>query len=125
MASLSYTTIGSNDPDRTKAFYDALLGPIGWKAIMDFPNGNRLYGDGASMFGVLVPYNGEAASSGNGSMIGFKFDTADEVNAFHAAALKLGARNEGDPGERMPGAYFAYVRDIDGNKLCAYAMGGA
>jgi predicted lactoylglutathione lyase len=56
-------------------------------------------------------------------MGGFKFDSAEEVAAFHAKAMALGATNEGDPGERAPGVYFAYFRDLDGNKLCGYKFG--
>lgn len=123
MPSLSYCTVGSNDLEKAKAFYDPLLASIGLHPIMELPEGGRIYGDGTSMFGVLVPYDRQSARAGNGAMFGFKLDDGPQVHAFHARALALGGANEGDPGERAPGAYFAYFRDPDGNKLCAYAMG--
>ena len=83
--------------------------------------GGRLYdSEEAGLFGVLGAYDGDPATVGNGTMIGFSFDTRAEVDAFHAKALELGAANEGDPGERAPGAYFSYFRDLDGNKITAY-----
>jgi catechol 2,3-dioxygenase-like lactoylglutathione lyase family enzyme len=124
MAQVGYITFGSNRLEEAKAFYDALLGSIGMKSIFEHPSGGRLYrGKGTGMLGVLGPYDGNAATVGNGAMAGINFDTREEVAAFHAKALELGAANEGDPGERSPGAYFAYFRDLDGNKLCAYKFG--
>ena len=124
MAAISYFTVGSNKLEEAKPFYDALLGSIGMKPIFEHKSGGRLYSaKGMGMFGVLGPYDGNPACVGNGSMGGFKFDTAEEVDAFHANALELGAVNEGDPGPRVPGTYFAYFRDLDGNKLCGYKFG--
>ena len=125
MASISYSTVGSNKLEAAKTFYDALLGSIGMKPIYEHPSGGRLYsaGNSGGLFGVLGPYNGEPASVGNGSLTGFSFDTTGEIDAFHAKALELGATNEGDPGERGPGVYFGYFRDLDGNKLCGYKFG--
>jgi len=124
MPSVSYITVGSNDLEKAKAFYDGLLGSIGMKGAFDHPSGGRLYrGKDTGLFGVLGPYDGKPASVGNGTMGGFKFDTRAEVDAFHAKAMELGATNEGDPGERGPGSYFAYFRDLDGNKLCGYKFG--
>lgn len=123
MARISYFTVGSNRLDEAKAFYDALLASIGMKPRFEHPSGGRLYGDRESLFGVLGTFDGQPATAGNGSLGGFAFDTTEEVAAFHAKALALGAANEGDPGERAPGAYFAYFRDLDGNKLCGYKFG--
>ncbi|PXA84916.1 VOC family protein [Caulobacter sp. D4A] len=124
MAKISYMTVGSNDLEKAKAFYDALLGSIGMKPLFEHPSGGRLYrGKGVGMFGVLGPYDGNPACIGNGMMGGFDFDTREEVDAFHAKAIELGGKCEGQPGERMPKAYFAYFRDLDGNKLCAYRLG--
>ena len=122
MASIGYATVGSNNLEAAKDFYDQLLGTIGMKGRFEHPSGGRLYNNEGGLFGVLGPHDGEAASVGNGTMIGIKFDTNEEAAAFHAKALELGATNEGDPGERAPGAYFAYFRDLDGNKFCAYNM---
>lgn len=124
MASISYFTVGSNKLDEAKKFYDALLGTIGMKPVMEHPTGGRLYaGRDTGMFGVLGPYDKGPASVGNGTMGGFRFDTTEEVDAFHAKALELGATDEGAPGPRVPKTYFAYFRDLDGNKLCAYRLG--
>jgi catechol 2,3-dioxygenase-like lactoylglutathione lyase family enzyme len=115
--------VGSNRLEDAKAFYDALLGSIGMKPRFEHPSGGRLYAGEAGMFGVLGPYDKQAASVGNGSMVGFSFDSPDQVAAFHAKALELGGSDEGAPGERAPGAYFAYFRDLDGNKICAFKFG--
>ena len=124
MARLSYMTVGSRDLDRAMAFYDELLGSIGMSKVFDHPRGGRLYGGkGVGMFGVLKPFDGEEACVGNGSMGGFSFETTEEVDAFHAKALELGGTDEGQPGPRLPKTYFAYFRDLDGNKLCAYKLG--
>jgi catechol 2,3-dioxygenase-like lactoylglutathione lyase family enzyme len=124
MAKVSYMTVGSNKLEAAKVFYDALLGSIGMKGVYEHPSGGRLYrGKGTGLFGVLGPYDGEAACVGNGMMGGFDFESREEVDAFHARAIQLGGRCEGAPGERMPGAYFAYFRDLDGNKLCGYKFG--
>jgi len=124
MARVSYMTVGSNKLEEAKAFYDALLGSIGMAGVHEHASGGRLYrGKGTGLFGVLGPYDGEPACVGNGMMGGFDFETREEVDAFHAKAIELGGRCEGAPGERMPGVYFAYFRDLDGNKLCGYKFG--
>jgi catechol 2,3-dioxygenase-like lactoylglutathione lyase family enzyme len=118
-----YSVVGSNKLEEAKAFYDALLGSIDMKKRFDHPSGGRLYGKDAMMFGVLGPFDGAPASVGNGSMTGFSLESAEAVDAFYAKALELGATCEGPPGPRGPSAYFAYFRDLDGNKLCAYKFG--
>ncbi|MBV9511317.1 MAG: VOC family protein [Caulobacteraceae bacterium] len=123
MAKLNYFTVGSNKLDQAKTFYDGLMGSIGMSPRFEHPSGGRLYGGEGGMFGVLGPHNGEPATIGNGSMAAFAFDTPEEVAAFHAKALELGGTCEGAPGERAPGVYFAYFRDLDGNKLCGYKFG--
>ena len=120
---LTYATVGSNDLEKAKAFYDQLLAVGGLEKRFDHPSGGRIYGAGASIFGVLGPHNGEPASVGNGSMTGFMLKSRDQVDAFHAKAVELGGTCDGPPGLRGAGnAYFAYVRDLDGNKLCVYNM---
>jgi catechol 2,3-dioxygenase-like lactoylglutathione lyase family enzyme len=124
MAALAYCTVGSNQLDKAKTFYDALLGSAGMGSLFEHPSGGRVYGkDGALVFGVLGPFNKEPATVGNGSMSAFKFDTRQEVDAFHAKALALGGSDEGAPGERGPSYYFSYFHDLDGNKICAFAIG--
>jgi predicted enzyme related to lactoylglutathione lyase len=123
MAKVTYTTVGSNKLEEAKKFYDALMESIGVPAIADHPSGGRVYGGADHMFGVLGPNNKEPATVGNGSMNGFAMDTREQVDAFHAKVLELGGSCEGPPGERFPGGYFAYARDLDGNKLAAYKIG--
>ena len=76
------------------------------------------------MFAICNPYDEKAQASGNGPMVAFTLDSTEAVDQFHAKALELGGTDEGAPGDRAPGAYFAYFRDLDGNKLCAYKFGG-
>ena len=75
---------------------------------------------GGGMFAVVGPYNGQSATVGNGTMIGFALESHAAVDAFHAKALELGGTDEGAPGPRGPAeakAYMAYMRDLDGNKI--------
>ena len=124
---LNYATVGSNRLDEARQFYDELLPLAGMAPMFDHPSGGKLYSapDG-TMFGVLGPHDGGPANVGNGTMIGFNFETRAQAAAFHAKALELGGTCEGPPGLRggeEMGAYFAYFRDLDGNKLCAYRWG--
>jgi len=118
-----YASVGTNDPERSLPFYDGLLPTAGYAKLFDMPRG-RVYGHPQTgLFGVFKPYDGEAAVAANGGMAGFGMESRAAVDAFHAAALALGGRCEGAPGLRGPeemGAYFAYVRDPEGNKLCAF-----
>jgi predicted lactoylglutathione lyase len=120
MAKISYCTVGSNDLEAAKNYYDALMDFIGNKPQFEHPSGGRLYNGPAGLFGVVGAYDGNAATVGNGAMVGLSFDTTDEVDAFYAKAIELGGTDDGPPGERAPGAYFAYFRDLDGNKFCGY-----
>jgi catechol 2,3-dioxygenase-like lactoylglutathione lyase family enzyme len=123
---LNYATVGTNSLPEALAFYDGLLGTIGWKAVFEHPSGGRIYGKpGKSWFGVLGPANGEAATVGNGSMFGFAMDSVESVEAFYGKALALGGTCEGAPGKRggdNSPMTFGYFRDLDGNKLCAYHL---
>ena len=116
-----YACVGSNDLSKSLPFYGALLGEIGWEPLFDNPSGGRFFGsvdDG--IFGVVTPFNDGPATVGNGTMIGFSFPNQQEVNQFYMSALALGAADEGKPGDRGGGYYFAYFRDLEGNKLCAW-----
>jgi catechol 2,3-dioxygenase-like lactoylglutathione lyase family enzyme len=124
MLSLSHVTIGTNDLNRAKTFYDALFRAFGVTPMFEHPSGGRFYGrDGVPMLGLLPPYDKRPASVGNGTMVAFSCGSQEEVRAVHAKALALGGSDEGSPGERGPNMYYAYFRDLDGNKLCAYALG--
>jgi catechol 2,3-dioxygenase-like lactoylglutathione lyase family enzyme len=123
----SHVMIGSNDIDKSKRFYDAVLGTLG--AGEPFrspaPSGHiRLfYRHDGSSFCVSQPINGENATCANGGTIGFKCASAEQVQAFHDTAVARGGTSiEEPPGLRdsaMGPMYLAYVRDPDGNKLCA------
>ena len=124
MVDLSHVAVGSNDLTKAKTFYDSLFGDFGISPMYEHPSGGRVYGkNGAAIFCVLGPYDKQPASVGNGSMVAFKCDTQEEVRAMHSKGLALGGTDEGAPGERIPNMYFAYFRDLDGNKLCAYSVG--
>ena len=121
---LAYATIGTNDLPRAAGFYDEVLGVLGAKRFME----NEQFiawsssPDGAGL-GVTRPFDGHAATAGNGAMVALGADSRDVVDRVHAKALALGGSDEGAPGQRMDGFYAAYFRDLDGNKLCACYMG--
>ena len=114
---------GSNDIEKAKSFYDAVLATIGLKVMMEHGSGGRIYctESGVPILSVVRPYNGGPATAGNGSMATLICDSREQVAAIHAKALKLGGRDEGAPGPRADGdvVYAAYFRDLDGNKICA------
>ena len=123
---IGYATVGTNDIDRARGFYDTLFGSIGAKRIMEFPqNGFTMYGtrlDRPAM-AVTRPYDQQPATVGNGNMVAIAVDERTKVDAFHAKALELGGSNEGDPGFRGDpkfGYYFAYFRDPDGHKFAVF-----
>lgn len=122
---IGYALVGSNNLDRAKAFYDELLKPLGAAAMFDHPSGGRVYGKASPAFGVVGPFDGQAATVGNGTMISFLADTQEQVREVFAKAVELGGADEGAPGWRGdPGGFYgAYFRDLDGNKLCVYRIG--
>jgi catechol 2,3-dioxygenase-like lactoylglutathione lyase family enzyme len=124
---IGYVTIGTNDLDRARAFYDALLETIGARRLMQLPDqrGFTMYGKRMDRANLVVarPYDGGRAEHGNGNMVAIGLASREEVDALHARALELGARDEGAPGFRGDpgnGYYFAYFRDLDGNKLAVF-----
>lgn len=115
---------GSNDIEKAKRFYDALLATIGVKGMMEHGSGGRIYGTDADLpvLSIVRPYDGRSATVGNGTMASLMCDSRTQVDAIHAKALELGGRDEGAPGPRPDGnsgVYAAYFRDLDGNKICA------
>jgi catechol 2,3-dioxygenase-like lactoylglutathione lyase family enzyme len=115
--------LGTNDLDKSRKFYDATLGALGLKRVMNMDHAS-LWGKDGPEFMVTKPANGKPASAANGGTVGFAAADRKSVHAFHEAALKAGGTDEGAPGPRSftPTAYAAYVRDPDGNKLCAYSF---
>jgi catechol 2,3-dioxygenase-like lactoylglutathione lyase family enzyme len=128
---LAYATVGTNDLERARGFYDAVLGEIGARRVMEFAEtGFTMYGTGGRSPGLAVtpPYDGQAATPGNGQMPAIGVDSRDKVERVYGKALALGGSDEGPPGLRGPegprGFYGAYFRDLDGNKLCVFCIGG-
>ena len=122
---IGYVTIGTNDFEKAKTFYDALLADLGGKRTMTFEN-MQGYGNGKNpvMLAVCKPHDGKPATHGNGTMISLSAPSHEVINKVHAKALSLGARDEGAPGPRGTGGFYAgYFRDLDGNKLCVFKMG--
>ncbi|MEO1492074.1 MAG: VOC family protein [Pseudomonadota bacterium] len=119
--SLNYVMIGANDVLKARQYFDAVLPILGGTLTAEFmPHAfcYKLRGDGRIW--VATPFNEDAATVGNGTMVGLLCDSRAEVDAAHEMALSKGGTNEGDPGERPqygPTFYGAYVRDPDGNKM--------
>jgi catechol 2,3-dioxygenase-like lactoylglutathione lyase family enzyme len=120
---IAYATIGTNDLDRARGFYDAVMAPLGGKRTMAFERMQFYGGVGQSMLAICKPYDEKPASAGNGSMFGLPAASREAADATHAAALAAGGSDEGAPGQRMDGFYGAYFRDLDGNKLCVFYPG--
>lgn len=115
----NHVMVGARDIDEAKAFYDALLGTLGVEpGIVDQP-GRCVYRTATGAFMVKLPLDGEPASHGNGSTVGFLADSEASADAWHAAGVANGGTTcEDPPGARPNGAYLAYLRDPTGNKLC-------
>lgn len=118
----SHIMVGTNDLDRAKKFYDAVLGTLGAAPAM--VDGHRIfYFANGGIFSVSQPINGQPATAGNGSTIGFACSSPEQADAWHAAGVANGGTTcEDPPGVREGGMgkmYLAYLRDPDGNKLCA------
>jgi predicted lactoylglutathione lyase len=121
---IGYVTLGTNDIEKAATFYDQLLGLIGAKRFME----NEKFiawsvSPTTPALSVTKPFDGNAATVGNGVMIALIVDNSDKVDALHAKALELGGTDEGAPGPRGDGFYAGYFRDLDGNKLNAFCMG--
>jgi catechol 2,3-dioxygenase-like lactoylglutathione lyase family enzyme len=118
----SHMMIGSNDLERSKRFYDAVFGAIGAKPGRQDEKGVNYAYNGALLM-VRPPLNGEAATHGNGSTIGISIESPEQVNAWHDAGVEAGGTSIEDPPGIRQGTfgplYLAYLRDPDGNKLCA------
>ena len=120
----SHLMIGSNDIARSKKFYDALLGAMGGKPGEQDAKGRLIYAHRGGRLMVSTPINGEPATGANGGTIGFTVDSPEQADAWHKAGVENGGTAvEDPPGPRQGGSgsslYLAYLRDPDGNKLCA------
>jgi len=121
---IGYVTIGTNDLARAASFYDALLGEIGAKRMMENEQfvAWSVKPDEPGL-GVTKPFDKKPASVGNGVMVALMVDSMAKVDALHRKALQLGGTDEGAPGPRGEGFYAGYFRDLDGNKLNFFCAG--
>ena len=116
---LSHISIGTNDFDRAIAFYDQVLSTLGYKRLMEHP-GAIAYGKQHPEFWVVIPFDRQSATVGNGTHISFIAPTKEAVQAFYEAALAAGGIDEGAPGGRSEYGepyYGCFVRDLDGHKV--------
>jgi catechol 2,3-dioxygenase-like lactoylglutathione lyase family enzyme len=120
MIMLHHVSIGVADVERAALFYDAVLRKLGFKRVMEVMPYGIAYGLKMPQFWVQLPHDQSTPSSGNGTHIAFNANSKAAVNAFHAAAVSAGGKDEGPPGPRPEYTqeyYGAFVRDLDGNKI--------
>jgi catechol 2,3-dioxygenase-like lactoylglutathione lyase family enzyme len=119
----SHVMLGANDVEASKVFYDAILGALGYEAGVFDDKGRVFYFTPTGIFAITKPIDGQAATPGNGSTVGFAVKGPAEANAWHEAGLANGGIACEDPPGVREGAvgklYLAYLRDPSGNKLCA------
>ena len=121
---IGYVTLGTNDLPRAAAFYDALAKDMGTGRMMEHES-FIAWGEpgGAAGLGLTKPFDGRAASVGNGVMVALGAKDRAQVDRIYHLAISLGAADEGAPGDQGGGFYAGYFRDPDGNKLNAFVMG--
>ena len=119
----SHIMVGANDVEQSKTFYDAILGALGHEPGVFDDKGRCFYFTPTGIFSITKPINGEPASPGNASTIGFAAADPAAADAWHAAGLANGGSSCEDPPGAREGAagklYLAYLRDPSGNKVCA------
>jgi catechol 2,3-dioxygenase-like lactoylglutathione lyase family enzyme len=121
---LGYVTLGTNDLARGAKFYDAIAAELGVSRMMENEQFIAWGAPGAGAgIGLTNPFDGKPATVGNGVMVALAAKDKAQVDRIYNLAMSLGAQDEGAPGERYPGFYVAYFRDLDGNKLNAFVMG--
>ena len=121
---IGYITLGTNDFERAAHFYDNLLAVIGAKRAMESPEfiawGNS---PNQARLSIIKPYDGQAATVGNGVMVALIVDSKEKVDALYNKAIELGGKDEGAAGPRGDSGFYAgYFRDLDGNKLNVFCM---
>ena len=125
---IGYVMVGTNDLTKATKFYDTILVPLGLlqaerTAIYTAyaPNGSK----DAVEFYVTIPFDQKLATHGNGTMIALSAPTMLALKQFHRLGLSSGGTDEGAPGLREEGSdvSYAYIRDLDGNKICAFYSG--
>ena len=120
---IGYVMLGTNDLQRAASFYDDLLAVMGAGRFLE---GDRFIAwavaPGQPALSVTLPYDGQAATIGNGTMVALAVETTEQVHKLYDRAMALGAADEGAPGPRMDGVYAGYFRDLDGHKLNVYCF---
>jgi catechol 2,3-dioxygenase-like lactoylglutathione lyase family enzyme len=120
---IGYVTLGTNDLSRAAAFYDAIAAEMGVGRMMESDTFIAWGAPGAAAgVGLIKPFNGDAASVGNGVMVALEAKDQDQVRRIYDMALAHGGTDEGPPGPRGDTFYAGYFRDPDGNKLNAFVM---
>ena len=119
---LGYVTLGTNDLARAAKFYDAITAELGVGRMMENEQFIAWGGHGGAGIGLTKPFDGKPASVGNGVMVALAAKDRAQVDRLYNLAMSMGATDEGAPGQRWPGFYAAYFRDLDGNKLNAFLM---
>jgi len=117
---LHHVSVGVTDVSRAAKFYDAVLGTLGYKRVMEFLPYALAYGENHPEFWIQLPHDQKPMSIGNGVHLGFTARSKNQVHKFHEAALAQGGSNNGEPGPRPdygPDYYGAFVFDLDGNKI--------
>lgn len=119
----SHVMLGANDIDESKKFYDAIMAVLGYKEGVIDEKGRVFYYEKTGIFSITKPINGEAATGGNGSTLGFAVDNPETIDKWHAVGLANGGRAVEDPPGVRQGTsmslYLAYLLDPAGNKICA------
>jgi catechol 2,3-dioxygenase-like lactoylglutathione lyase family enzyme len=119
---IGYVTIGTNDLEKSRKYYDALLAEFGGKRAWA---SDRMQGYAGpnGMLAICTPHDGKPMTVGNGAMFAFPAKDRAMVDAVYAKAMALGSTDEGAPGARTDNFYGAYFRDPEGNKLCVFKTG--
>ncbi len=113
---MNYFVVGTNDMNASCKFYDAVFEQSGVTRVT--PSDRMTYWLGEDFaFAAAIPFDEQPATNGNGTMVGFSVGSIEEVKRLHQLVIDLGGRCEGEPNQRGP-RFSAYVRDLDGNKLC-------
>ena len=116
----NHVMVGANDIDESKRFYDAILGALGTPPGVKDSAVRCSYRANGGVFMIKIPIDGEPATNGNGSTVGFAAKSSAAVDAWHASGVANGGTLcEDPPGKRDNGVYLAYLRDPAGNKICA------
>lgn len=120
---IGYVTLGTNNLARAASFYDAIAKELGIGRVMESDSYIAWGAPGGASLFLIKPYDGNPATVGNGVMVALGVKDQAQVDRIHALALSLGGKDEGAPGPRGGSFYAGYFRDLDGNKLNAFAMG--